>query len=219
MIPYPPNEPLKLRIWQQNACKSLHNTDYIPNQANPKKYNVFLIQELWFDHLGKSRGTPNWRITYPPTIYHKHHEAICSLILINTNIFTETYSILDIHSSNISTIRFKGEFGQCSLFNIYNDCTHNNTLNTLHEYLDNNGAIATALLDNHMDKTHHILKDMMEWTGGGLDWSYSHNSPFELTKLTVMDFTRTNTSNMTPPLHITSCSNDGAHTTSTIDNT
>ena len=32
---------------------------------------------------------------------------------------------------------------------------------------------------------------MMEHKEGALKWSYSHNSPYELSKLTVMDFART----------------------------
>ena len=31
----------------------------------------------------------------------------------------------------------------------------------------------------------------MECPNGGLDWSHTHNSPFEITKLVVMDFSRT----------------------------
>ena len=114
----------KLRIWQQNTRKSLCNTDYILNQANPKIFNMIFLQEPWFDRLGKSRGTPNWCIIYPPTVYHKHHDPIRSLILINTNISTNSYSILDVQSHDITAICFSGDFGPCSLFNIYNDCTH-----------------------------------------------------------------------------------------------
>ena len=40
-----------------------------------------------------------------------------------------------------------------------------------------------------LDEPHTGLKDMMEWTNGGLNWSHNHNSPFKLSKLAVMDFT------------------------------
>ena len=42
-----------------------------------------------------------------------------------------------------------------------------------------------------LDEAHAILKDMMDHIDGGLDWSHNHNSPFELSKLTMVDFTRT----------------------------
>jgi ribonuclease HI len=38
------------------------------------------------------------------------------------------------------------------------------------------------------EDTHNTLRDMMERPGGGFDWSWSHNSPFELSKLALIDF-------------------------------
>ena len=55
-------------------------------------------------------------------------------------------------------------------------------------FVDDCAFVAVA---DTLDKAHAILKDMMEHTGGGLDWSHNHNSPFELSKLAVMDFART----------------------------
>ena len=46
--------PSNIKIWQQNAHKSAHNTNYILNTTDPSKYDIILIQELWFDHLGKT---------------------------------------------------------------------------------------------------------------------------------------------------------------------
>ena len=37
---------------------------------------------------------------------------------------------------------------------------------------------------------HDILQDMMTRPGGALQWSKEHNSPFEYSKFTLMDFTR-----------------------------
>lgn len=34
----------------------------------------------------------------------------------------------------------------------------------------------------------HALRSMMEHEGGVFDWAYTHNSPLELSKLTIMDF-------------------------------
>ncbi|CAG7854336.1 SubName: Full=Uncharacterized protein {ECO:0000313/EMBL:CCA76494.1} [Serendipita indica DSM 11827] len=39
-------------------------------------------------------------------------------------------------------------------------------------------------------ETHDILKSMMEKPGGVLDWSYRHNSPLEISKVALIDFTR-----------------------------
>ena len=58
-----------------------------------------------------------------------------------------------------------------------------------------------AVVDT-LDSVHHILRDMMEQPNGGFDWSQSHNSPFELSKLVVMDFARTPSNIASSPLHI-----------------
>ena len=42
----------------------------------------------------------------------------------------------------------------------------------------------------------------MERTNSGLKWSLQHNSPFELSKLTVMDFPKTPQYLASSPLHI-----------------
>ena len=41
-----------------------------------------------------------------------------------------------------------------------------------------------------LENCHSTLKDMMERPGGGFDWSYTHNSPFELSKTALMNFPR-----------------------------
>ena len=67
--------------------------------------------------------------------------------------------------------------------NLINIATGKHELST--GFVNNCAFVATG---EFIIDTHQILKDMMEQTGGGLEWSHDHNSPFELTKLTVMDF-------------------------------
>ena len=70
-----------------------------------------------------------------PSNYHLPHDPIRSIALINTNISTDAYCSLDIPHSDISAIRLSGDFSSCSIFNIYNDCTNNNTIHTLNTFL------------------------------------------------------------------------------------
>ena len=70
-----------------------------------------------------------------PSNYYLPHDPIRSITLINTNISTDAYCSLDIPHSDISAIRLSGDFSSCSIFNIYNDCTNNNTIHTLNTFL------------------------------------------------------------------------------------
>lgn len=61
-----------------------------------------------------------------------------SVLLVNTNISTDCYTILPLMHSDITAVRFKGENCYLSLFNIYNEITNNNTINYLSSFLVRN---------------------------------------------------------------------------------
>ena len=67
-----------------------------------------------------------------------------------------------------------------------------------------------------LNKAHAILKGKMECTGGGLEWSHSHNLPFKLSKLAVMDFAHTRNNAPTAPLTIDRTDSDGTLTSHSI---
>ena len=133
-----PALPSKLRIWQQNVHKSKTAQNYILNTANPNDWDVIALQEPWFDSYGNSRGTQYWRVVYPANFYDEGRPRIRSILLINTNLSTDCYSILPIKHSDITAVRFKGDNGFLSIFNIYNKITNNNTLQCLDQYTDLN---------------------------------------------------------------------------------
>ena len=49
--------------------------------------------------------------------------------------------------------------------------------------------VALLAIGNNLTETHNKLTDMMTRPKGAFDWSESHNSQFELSKLALMDFT------------------------------
>ena len=116
---------------------------------DPSLFNLILIQEPWLDSFSNARGNHHWHIVYPPR-YTDGHKTIRAIILINTNLSTDAYSTLQIHYSNITTIHLKGDFSHCSIFNIYNNCNNNLTIETLHTYLRENLATALPLPTDHM---------------------------------------------------------------------
>ena len=54
-------------------------------------------------------------------------------------------------------------------------------------YIDDSMMLAVG--ENFAD-CYAKLKDMMERPGGGFDWSNTHNSPYKLSKITLMNFHR-----------------------------
>ena len=127
-----------LCIWQQNTRKSLFAQHYILS-TNPSLYN-----------LGNARGNHHWCIVYPSNKHLDGQPNTRSIMLINTNISTDAYTMLDIPNSDITAIQLKGEFGHCTIFNIYNDCTNNDTTDALKLYLDTNLLIALPHPLDHM---------------------------------------------------------------------
>ena len=66
---------------------------------------------------------------------------MCSILLINTNISTDSYSILPVMHSDVTAVCFKGEHGFLSLFNIYNEITNNDTISCLDSFLDHHAQL------------------------------------------------------------------------------
>ncbi|KIM73079.1 hypothetical protein PILCRDRAFT_48268, partial [Piloderma croceum F 1598] len=105
------------------------------NTANPTDWDVIAIQEPWLDALGNARGTHYWCVLYPSNHLHDGSSRPRSILLVNTNIATDSYISLNIPNSDITAIRFQGNHGFLSLFNIYNDCMHNDNLLVLNNFL------------------------------------------------------------------------------------
>ena len=87
------------------------------------------------------------------------------------------------------------------LFIIYNSDlveTAANTNELTLAFVDNTAFIA---IGKDFNETHAILVDMLEREGGGYQWSKDHNSKFETSKFTLIDFSL-NRSKERPPIHI-----------------
>jgi len=65
-----------------------------------------------------------------------------------------------------------------------------------------------------LEECHVKLKDMMERPGGGFEWSLTHNSPFELSKMALMNFPRSYRDAIPGPLSLDRPNLDGSITTS-----
>lgn len=146
----PPRSPGSLRIWQQNTRKlDVAQADVLA-AASPDDWDVLAVQEPFLDRLGNTKASSYWRVLYPSTHRRNGSARSCSVILINTNISTESYSQLALNSNDITAVRFSSKFGSLSLFNIYNDCTNNDSILTLSTYLSTNLRLARPTGTDHM---------------------------------------------------------------------
>ncbi|KAF5367638.1 hypothetical protein D9615_010583 [Tricholomella constricta] len=155
--PYPfpmnrrtPKAPGKLRIWQQNVRKSDLAQAAVLNTARPEDWDVIALQEPFLDRLGNTKASPFWTVRYP---HHHRRDGSTrsrSILLINSNIATDSYTLLDIPSTDITAVRFNGAHGHLSIINVYNDCTQNDSLTTLSNYLSSSLPQARPSPRDHM---------------------------------------------------------------------
>ena len=80
-------------------------------------------------------------------------------------------------------------------------------------FVDDSMFLAVA---NSITEAHTILKDMMECPGGGFDWSTTHNSPFELSKLALMNFPHSHNDIIPTNLSISRLNLNGMSTHQTV---
>ena len=137
----PPELLQKLRIWQQNVHKSKTAQTYVINTANPKDWDVIALQEPWIDSFGNSCSSQYWRVIYPANFYNEDQSWVRSILLINTNISTDCYTILLIKHSDVTAMHFKGDNGFLSVFNVYNEITNNDTPKALDNYYSLNECL------------------------------------------------------------------------------
>jgi len=88
--------------------------------------------------------------TYPFNHFIDNTSHIHSILMINSNIATDAYIQLAISSTDITMVLFNREFEHISIFNIYNDCTHNDTFTALNLYLKSFLLIACLTLNDYM---------------------------------------------------------------------
>ena len=87
---------------------------YILNTANPNNWDIIALQEPWFDAYDNTCGTQYWRVIYPANFYMEGQVRVRSVLLINTNLSTDYYSILPLMHSDITAVHFKGQNGYLS---------------------------------------------------------------------------------------------------------
>ena len=127
--------PPQLRIIQLNVNKSnACQTDFLINRLHPNNYDLVMIQEPYFDYKKDSRVSSKWIAIYPLN-HHDNPLRTRSMILVNANISSNSWTALSVDNPDITAIQINGEWGSLRIFNIYNDQNHSQNTTALNRYL------------------------------------------------------------------------------------
>lgn len=146
------NEPSSslLRIWQQNLNKSLNSQHHLLNSARPDDWDIILIQEPWI-RSATTRSSYHWNVIYPNVFFNDRSITPRSLIFINTNIPSDTYSQIKFPSPDVTGIQIKIHDQTFLVINIYNDCNHSNSITAVSEFLN------SKFPDEHVPDDVHVI--------------------------------------------------------------
>jgi exonuclease III len=135
--------PRLLTIWQQNVNASNVAQQHCLKTMKDHQVDVAIIQEPYIDFHSSSRTNQFWHPVYPKR-HSRQFDKTCSLILVNSHLHTNSWTPIDCDCPDITAIHIHGEYGILEIFNIYNDCTHSNTLKILETYMQYREAQVTA---------------------------------------------------------------------------
>src|SRR6266481_5154153 len=129
------DNPHLLSIWQQNINKSSASQHDLISSGKllEDNINIIALQEPSINFLGKTIATKDWIAIYPTT-HNVNPAKSRSILLLKASLCTDNWTQIDFPSSDVTAVQLTGEWGKLSIFNIYNDCDHNNTITTLTKF-------------------------------------------------------------------------------------
>lgn len=156
-------QPARLRIWQQNLNNSTVALFSLINSPLADNWDIIALQEPPIDALGNTKANSHWRAVYPTHKLAKG-EKPRAVMFVNARLSTNTWEQVQFPSADVAVTRFRTAGGTCTVFNIYNDCTHDRTVETLERYLAANIATVRPTGEDHMVwlgdfNRHHPLWD------------------------------------------------------------
>jgi hypothetical protein len=121
-----------LTIWQQNVNKSnICQHDLISSARLAKRgIDVIALQEPSINSFGTTVASRDWIPIYPTT-HSATPNKTRSILLIRSNILTENWRQVDFPSGDVTVVQLNGNGGKTLIYNIYNDCNNNDTVQQL----------------------------------------------------------------------------------------
>jgi hypothetical protein len=129
------NDEHLLSIWQQNVNKSSSCQHDLISSGKLLNKNISLIalQEPALNTFGKTIASKDWIAIYP-TPHTVSPVKSRSIILLQALLCTDNWMQIDFPSSDVTAVQLTGAWGKLSIFNIYNDCEHNDTIMALSKF-------------------------------------------------------------------------------------
>jgi endonuclease/exonuclease/phosphatase family metal-dependent hydrolase len=167
-----PKSKSNINIWQQNLNKSRMCQHELISSGKlaEKGIDIVALQEPAINAFSKTVTSKDWKTVYPST-HEKEPEKTRSLIMVRDDLLTDGWEQIDFPSGDVTALRIKGKWGKISLFNIYNDCKHNEMIEQLTKYhrkhVEETLGTADTMGENHLIwvgdfNRHHPLWDMPE---------------------------------------------------------
>ena len=118
-----------ISIWQQNVNKSkICQHDLISSARLSKQHiDIIALQEPPISDFAATIANKDWRVIYPST-HAKAPSKTRSVILLRTDIPTNNWTQIGIETGDVTIVKITGDWGTLTLFNVYNDCEHDNTI-------------------------------------------------------------------------------------------
>jgi len=120
------------------------------------KFDILCLQEPHFDFQELTRATPVWRVVMPSRYVRKEgrprrEDVPRAIILVHERISTNGWTQIDLDSLDLVGIQLKAEGGVVNLYNMYNDCTHSETLQKMEAHLQRREVEETANVERLME--------------------------------------------------------------------
>jgi ribonuclease HI len=143
-----------LVIWQQNVNKSpASQHDLISSKSLiEEEVSIVALQEPALNHFDKTIATKDWTPIYPST-HNEQPKLTRSILLVRSALTTDSWKQLDFPSGDVTVVQLKGNWGKMTIFNVYNDCEHNQTIIQLANYQQQNSQL---IEDTEIGNAHRI---------------------------------------------------------------
>ncbi|KAG1774944.1 hypothetical protein EV702DRAFT_973837 [Suillus placidus] len=105
---------------------------------------------LRINFLHNTCANRHWHVLYPSHHLTDPQQRSHAITLVNTFINTNHWKQIPFPSSDVVITQLSGPYGNCSVFNIYNDCNSQDMLTALDTYLEANIGLIQPMETDHM---------------------------------------------------------------------